>query len=148
MELFTQLNAWHWGIIAAVLIILEMFAPGAFLLWLGIAAAVNSILLVFIPTLDWQMQFITFAIVSVVSIVMFRQWRNKNPEATDQPSLNRRGEQYVGRTFTLDEPIVNGQGKLQVDDSTWKIEGLDCASGVQVRVTGVDGVVLRVEKQT
>lgn len=148
MVLFAELNAWHWGIIAAVLIILEMFVPGAFLIWLGIAAAVNSILLIFFPGMSWEAQFVIFAIVSVVSIVMFRQWRNKNPEATDQPSLNRRGEQYVGRTFTLDEPIVNGQGKLQVDDSTWKIEGTDCVSGVQVRVTGVDGVVLRVEKQT
>jgi membrane protein implicated in regulation of membrane protease activity len=146
MELFTQLNAWHWGIMAAVLIILEMFAPGAFLLWLGIAAAVNSILLVFMPNLSWEAQFVIFAIVSVLSIFMFRQWRNKNPETTDQPSLNRRGAQYVGRTFTLAEPIVNGQGKLHVDDSTWKIEGDDCDAGIKVRVIGVDGVVLRIER--
>ena len=146
MELFAELNAWHWGIIAAVLIILEMFAPGAFLVWLGIAAAVNSILLVFFPELSWQAQFVVFAVVSVVSIVAFRYWRDKNPEVTDQPSLNRRGEQYIGRTFTLAEPIVNGQGKLQVDDSSWKIEGGDCDTGIQVRVTGVDGVVLRVEQ--
>lgn len=146
MELFTQLNAWHWGIIAAVLIILEMFAPGAFLLWLGIAAAVNSILLVFMPNLSWEAQFVIFAIVSVLSIFMFRQWRNKNPETTDQPALNRRGAQYVGRIFTLAEPIVNGQGKLHVDDSTWKIEGDDCDAGIKVRVIGVDGVVLRIER--
>lgn len=146
MELFMELNAWHWGIIAAVLIILEMFVPGAFLIWLGVAAAVNSILLVFFPGMSWETQFVIFAIVSVASIVLFRRWSDKNPETTDQPSLNRRGEQYVGRTFTLAEPIVNGQGKLRVDDSTWKIEGDDCASGIQVRVTGVDGVVLRVQQ--
>ena len=146
MELFADLNAWHWGIIAAVLIILEMFAPGAFLVWLGIAAAVNSILLVFFPDMSWQMQFVIFAIVSVASIFGFRYWRDKNPDTTDQPSLNRRGDQYVGRTFTLAEPIVNGQGKLHVDDSSWKIEGSDCDAGIQVRVTGVDGVVLMVEQ--
>jgi len=56
-----------------------------------------------------------------------------------------RGEQYVNRTFTLEEPVVNGQGKIKVDDSTWKIEGADCESGTKVRVTGVDGVVLKVE---
>lgn len=145
MDLFMELNAWQWGIIAAVLIILEMFVPGAFLIWLGVAAAVNSILLIFLPGMSWETQFVIFAIVSVASIVAFRRWSDKNPEATDQPSLNRRGEQYVGRTFTLAEPIMNGQGKLRVDDSTWKIEGDDCASGIKVRVTGVDGVVLRVE---
>ena len=146
MELFAELNAWHWGIIAAVLIILEMIVPGAFLIWLGVAAAVNSILLIFLPDMSWQTQFVIFAIVSVVSIVAFRKWSDKNPKATDQPSLNRRGDQYVGRTFTLAEPIVNGQGKLYVDDSTWKIEGDDCDTGIKVRVTGVDGVVLRVEQ--
>jgi len=146
MELFAELNAWHWGIMAVVLIILEIFAPGAFLLWLGIAAAVISILMIFMPNLGWEAQFVIFAIVSVLSIVIFRQWRNKNPEVSDQPALNRRGTQYVGRVFTLEEPIVNGQGKLHVDDSTWKIVGEDSDVGAKVRVTGVDGVVLRTER--
>ena len=106
----------------------------------------NSILIRFWPVRGWQAELVIFAIVSVVSIVAFRKWSDKNPEATDQPSLKRRGDQYVGRTFTLAEPIVNGQGKLYVDDSTWKIEGDDCDTGIQVRVTGVDGVVLRVEQ--
>ena len=51
----------------------------------------------------------------------------------------------MGRTFTLDEPIVNGLGKVRVDDSTWKISGEDCAAGSKVRVVDVDGVVFRVE---
>jgi membrane protein implicated in regulation of membrane protease activity len=29
-----------------------------------------------------------------------------------------------------------------VDDSTWKIRGRDCPAGTQVKVAGVDGVVL------
>jgi hypothetical protein len=51
----------------------------------------------------------------------------------------------VGRDFTLDTPIVNGQGKIRVDDSTWKIRGKDCGAGSLVTVVGVDGVVLQVE---
>jgi len=35
-----QLTYWHWFILAALLIILEVFAPGAFMLWIGIAAGV------------------------------------------------------------------------------------------------------------
>ena len=70
---------------------------------------------------------------------------DENPVISDQPNLNRRGQQYVGRTFTLDEPIVNGLGKIHVDDSTWKIEGNDCPAGTKVKVTGVDGVILKVE---
>jgi len=48
--------------------------------------------------------------------------------------------------FTLEEPIVNRHGKIRVDDSTWKIEGDDCRPGTNVRVVGVDGVVLKVER--
>ncbi|MCK4710234.1 MAG: NfeD family protein, partial [Gammaproteobacteria bacterium] len=65
--------------------------------------------------------------------------------ASDHPTLNRRGEQYVGRTFTLDEPIVNGMGKIRVDDSTWKISGNDCDSGSKVKVTGIEGTIFKVE---
>ncbi len=58
--------------------------------------------------------------------------------------LNRRGAQYVGRLFTLEQPIVNGVGKLRVDDTTWKIIGEDCPVGTRVRVSGVESTVLKV----
>ena len=64
---------------------------------------------------------------------------------SDEPHLNRRGEQYIGRVFTLDVAIVNGQGKVRVDDTTWKVQGDDCPVGTRVRVHGVDGVVLLVK---
>ncbi|HHO67888.1 MAG TPA: NfeD family protein, partial [Gammaproteobacteria bacterium] len=66
-------------------------------------------------------------------------------EDTDQPTLNRRGEQYIGRVFTLETPLVNGMGKIRIDDTTWKIEGPDCEPGTRIRVTGVDGTILKVE---
>jgi membrane protein implicated in regulation of membrane protease activity len=59
--------------------------------------------------------------------------------------LNRRGQQYTGRIFTLDHPIVNGVGKIDVDDSTWRVKGPDLEAGTRVRVVGVDGVVFVVE---
>ncbi|MCG8379509.1 MAG: NfeD family protein, partial [Proteobacteria bacterium] len=61
---------------------------------------------------------------------------------------NRRGEQYVGRIFTLEEPIVNGVGKVKVDDSTWKVMGVDMPAGTKVRVLSVDGTILNVEGET
>ena len=146
MDIFMELNSWHWGIIAVVLIVLEMFAPGAFMVWLGVAAAVVSIVMVIFPTMGWETQFMIFAVISVASIYGWRVYTRKHPPTTDQPNLNQRGEQYVNRVFTLAEPVVNGQGKIKVDDSTWKIEGDDCDTGTQVRVTGVDGVVLKIEQ--
>ena len=146
MELFMELNSWHWGIIAVILIVLEMFAPGAFMVWLGVAAAVVSIMMAIFPSISWETQFMIFAVLSVASIYGWRVYARKHPATTDQPNLNMRGQQYVNRVFTLEEPVVNGQGKIKVDDSTWKIEGADCELGTKVRVTGIDGVVLKVEQ--
>ena len=140
-----QLTYWHWFILAAILIIIEVFAPGAFMLWIGIAAGVVGAVLYFAPALGWEYQFILFSIASVGSIVAWRAWRQSHPVVTDEPTLNRRGAQYIGRVFTLEAPIVNGIGKLRVDDSTWKIEGVDCPAGTKVRVTGIENTVLKVD---
>ena len=139
-----ELTYWHWWIFAAALIILEMFAPGAFMLWLGIAAAVVGLVMVIFPDMGWEIQYSIFAVVSVISIIAWKQMQLRNPRETDQPNLNMRGHQYVDRTFTLDEPVVNGLGKIKVDDSTWKVKGPDLPTGTPVKVTGVDGTVLTV----
>lgn len=143
--LFQHVNYWSWWILAVALLVLEAFAPGTFFLWMGIAAGVVGLLLLVMPGMGWEYQIVIFAVLSVVSIVVWRHYFRKHPVVTDQPALNRRGEQYVGRTFTLTDPIVNGLGKIRVDDTTWKIEGADCEAGSHIKVVGVDGVLLKVE---
>lgn len=139
------LGHWHWWILAAVLIILEVFAPGAFFLWLGLAAVAVGGVVYLSPDMSWEYQLLLFSVLSVISIVIWRKYFRITSTDTDQPHLNRRGEQYVGRVFTLEEPIVDGVGKIRVDDSTWKVHGEDCPAGTRIEVTGVDGTILRVE---
>jgi membrane protein implicated in regulation of membrane protease activity len=138
---------WHWWVLGVVLVILEVFSPGVFFLWLGIAAGLVGLVMFAYPELPLAGQLLTFALFSVVSILLWRAYLKRHPIKTDQPLLNRRGEQYVGRVFTLDAPVVNGAGKIRVDDSIWKIHGTDCPAGTRVRVTGVDGVVLKVDPE-
>lgn len=140
-----QLDFWHWWILAAALIILEVFAPGAFFLWLGIAAAIVGAVVYLMPEMSWEYQVLIFSVLSVISIIVWRKYFRQRPADTDQPALNRRGEQYIGRIFTLEEPIHDGIGKIRVDDSTWKIRGDNCVVGTQVEVTGVDGTILEVK---
>lgn len=139
------LGHWHWWILAAVLIILEVFAPGAFFLWLGLAAVAVGGVVYLSPDMSWEYQLLLFSVLSVISIVIWRKYFRITPTDTDQPHLNRRGEQYIGRVFTLQEPIVDGVGKIHVDDSTWKVHGDDCPAGTRVEITGVDGTILKVE---
>lgn len=141
---FSEVDYWHWWIFAGVLLLIEVAAPSFFFLWLAIAAAVTGVLLLVAPDLDWQYQLIIFSGLSVVSITLFRRYQRSNPVQTDQPSLNRRGEQYIGRIFTLEAPIVNRVGSLRVDDTTWRITGDDLPAGSRVRITGTQGSALEV----
>ncbi len=145
MEAFiTQLDYWHWWIFAGVLLLVEVAAPSFFFLWLAIAAAVTGVVMLAVPELGWQYQLMIFSSLSVISIALFRRYQRHNPVETDQPALNRRGEQYIGRIFTLETPIVNHVGSLRVDDTTWRITGADLPAGSQVRVTGTRGSALEV----
>ncbi|MGB5292204.1 MAG: NfeD family protein [Lysobacterales bacterium] len=136
---------WHWWILAGLLLILELTAPAFFFLWLGIAAASVGLILLVFPTIDLETQLVLFAITSIVAVLAWRKYRESRPATTDQPNLNRRGQQYIGRVFSLSNPIVNGVGKVTVDDSTWKVKGPDLPVGTHIKVTGIEGVVFRVE---
>jgi len=147
MDILQGLEYWHWLLLAVVLLILEVFSPGVFAMWLGLAAGLTGLVLLLQPTLDWQTQLVLFGVAGVVFALLGHRLVNRRLTPSDEPHLNRRGEQYLGRVFTLDNPIVNGQGKVRVDDSTWKIRGTDTPAGQRVRVSGVDGVVLLVERE-
>jgi membrane protein implicated in regulation of membrane protease activity len=136
---------WHWWILAGLLLILELTAPAFFFLWLGIAAAAVGLILMVFPSIGIETQLVLFGIASIVAVIAWRKYRESRPIKSDQPNLNRRGHQYIGRMFSLDHPIVNGVGKVTVDDSTWKVKGADMPAGTHVKVTGVDGVVFTVE---
>ena len=145
MEWLESLVFWHWWILAGVLLIIELTAPVFFFLWLGMAAAATGLLLLVFPSMPVEFQLVLFAVLSVVAVIAWRKYRESRPVISDQPNLNRRGQQYEGRVFTLDQPIENGIGKITVDDSTWRVKGPDLPAGTRVRVSGVEGVVFLVE---
>ncbi len=148
MEWLNLIEFWHWLIAAVVMIILEMVIPAAYFLWMGISAFIVGLLLFAIPAIPLLIQIIIFCTLSVVTLYLYKRHKKLNPTEKDEPNLNRRGEQYVGRIFTLEEPIVNGVGKVKVDDSTWKVMGVDMPAGTKVRVLSVDGTILNVEGET
>ena len=145
-EWLNNIEFWHWWVLAAVFVAIEVFAPTTLFLWLGIAARIVGLVLLFADGLGWQSQVFLFAALSVVSVFVWRYLARRNRQPSEGPQLNRRAQQYVDRVFTLTEPIVNHRGKIKVDDTTWTIEGEDLDVGVQVKVVGVDGVILKVEE--
>ncbi|PCJ32296.1 MAG: hypothetical protein COA90_03315 [Gammaproteobacteria bacterium] len=144
MDVFV-IDFWHWWMLAVAMVILEMLAPTFFALWLGVSAFITGLALYFMPEMSWESQVFLFSVLALLSIIAWRSYYKKNPIETDEPLLNRRGEQYVGRVITLQDPIVDGQGKVKVDDSTWKIEGDDCPAGTKIKIIKVNNVVFQVE---
>ena len=139
---------WHWWVVAVVFLALEMIAAAYFFLWLGSSAALVGLVLFVMPDLDVNLQFGIWAMASIISVTAWYFLRKSTkPEKEDEGLvLNQRGKQYVGRTFTLEEPVVNGQGKINVDDSTWKIEAdTDFETGMKIEVIAVEGTVLKVK---
>jgi membrane protein implicated in regulation of membrane protease activity len=147
MEWLEQIVFWHWWIFAGLLLILELTITMFFFLWLGIAAAAVGLILLVFPGLSVETQLVLFAVTSIVAVIVWKKYREARPVKTDQPNLNRRGHQYIGRVFTLEEPIINGDGKVTVDDSTWRVKGPDMPTGATVKVTGIDGVIFSVKQE-
>lgn len=137
---------WSWWVLALLLLVVELLAPGFFFLWMAASAFTVGCLLWLIPVLDIQVQISVFSILSVVLIGLWRFYGKQHPIASDHPLLNKRGQQYIGRVFNLYKAIENGEGKIKVDDSIWKVHGEDCDIHTKVRVVAVRGTVFDVEK--
>lgn len=139
-----ELLYWHWWVIGLGLLCLEMLLPTEFVLvWAGVSALITGVLAWLLP-LNWQIELVLFGVLSMVSYFGYRKLRPTIE--SDKPTLNRRGHSYVGRVFTLQDAIVNGIGKVHVDDSQWRVSGPDVPAGSRVRVTAVDGTTLIVEQ--
>lgn len=148
MEFFMNMEYWHWLVLGLVLLILEMFAPGAILLWFGVAGLVVGVLqLIFGDLIGPQLQWLLFSVLSVVSIVGWKAYAKKNKiDVRDEhDTLNQRGKALIGKEFLLSEAIVNGVGKAKVGDTHWRVLGADLAVNSRVKVVGFEGASLKVE---
>jgi inner membrane protein len=144
IPLLDPVEYWHWWALGGALAIAEAFLPGFVFLWLGIAAGLVGCLLWLWPAVGPDFQVLLFAGFSVASVLGWRRWQSAHPATSDQPHLNRRGDQYIGRQSVLTEPIANGRGRIRLGDVSWTVTGPDLPAGATVEVTGADGVVLQV----
>ncbi len=136
---------WYWWVFAVICLVIEMVIPAFFFLWMSVSALITGIIVWLIPGISTDIQILIFSMLAIVAIVVWRIYGKKITIDTDQPLLNRRGSQYVGRTFNLYEAIENGEGKIKVDDTIWKVHGEDCDINTKVKVIASRGTVFDVE---
>ena len=136
-SIVSDLGPWIWIVVGFTLLALEIVLPGFFLLWIGIAALLTGALSLQLWEAAfwiWQVQVVTFLVLSLAAAYVGKRIVGGDRAETDQPLLNRRGEQMIGRTATLTEPITDGRGRIRLGDTMWRVSGPDLPAGTRVRV--------------
>jgi membrane protein implicated in regulation of membrane protease activity len=137
---------WYWLIGGVLLCAMEAFAPGMFLLWIGVAAlATGLVLTVFDPGLAWSL--LLFGAFAIVAVLIGRKFYGAAEKESDQPFLNRRADAMIGRTYVLAQPIKAGEGRLVVNDTHWRVRGPDMPAGTMVKVVRVEEATFLVVEQ-
>lgn len=141
-----EYGPWSWIVGGMMLLAIELIVPGGVFVWLGGAAIATGLAVLVLP-LGWPVQWALYGILTLVGIILWLKFgrRVANSE-TDSPFLNERAERFVGRETVLEDAIVQGFGRVKMDDTTWRVAGLDLPKGAKVKILGHDGAVLKVEE--
>ena len=145
LQAINQLGPWSWWVFGLILLALEIVVPGNVFVWFGVAALITGAMALFVH-FGWQVELIVFVVLALVLVIAGRRFFARQSQPGEQPFLNDRAHRLVGNSYMLSEPIVDGHGRVRIDDSNWRIIGPDLPSGTRVTVTGADGAVLKVER--
>lgn len=141
-----QLSYWDWLALGVILLILEVFGAGGYLLWIGVAAAAVGVFTFILPQMPWEMQFLLFGLFAIATALYWWRRQRSAVRQSDQPLLNLRGQELIGKVFQIHEAIIDGRGKIKVADSVWLAKGPESPVGTRVRVVAQEGAVLLVER--
>ena len=136
-RIFNELGPWNWMVLGFVLLTLEILVPGVFMLWIGLAALIVGVLSLMFWSAGfwiWQVQILVFLALALACAFAGKKLMGGRRDDSDQPLLNRRGDQLIGRMATLTEPITNGRGRVKIGDTMWRVSGPDLPAGTKVRV--------------
>ena len=134
-----------WLTAALVLAIMELIAPGFFLIFVAVGAAVTGFIVLAAPDLHAIVQAVLFAVFSGVAVAVGRRWYHRSPKTAASHGLNERTAKLIGKTVAVCDPIIAGEGRVKVGDGAWTAKGPDGPAGTLVRITGAAGSVLLVE---
>ena len=140
----SRLVALGWLVAGLFLCAVEALVPGAFLIWIGAAAAIVGAVDYFLP-IRLVAQLVLFgALVAALVLIGRRVYGSLG--AQPGPLPQSRAYAMIGADFFLDEAIVRGFGRIRVGDSSWRVAGPDCPAGAKVRVVAIEnGSLLRVK---
>src|SRR2546423_15288192 len=107
IEYLTTFGKWNWLILAAVFFVVELLAPGAFMMWLGLSALLVGVISFFVDW-PWQYQFVALAVVALASIPLWRRFAHRVERPGGPPFLHRRAGGFLRREFHPGKPVGSG----------------------------------------
>ncbi len=129
-----------WLVAGLLLVVAEVFVPGAFLVWLGLAAIGTGLVALPVPV-AFGLQVVVFAVLAALSIAVGLRLRGRRPS----PVLNTPGAGLVGRPARV-LAFEGREGRVRVGDSDWPArlasDATMSAVDTQLVVVGVDGMTL------
>jgi membrane protein implicated in regulation of membrane protease activity len=138
------MNPWFWAIGSVVVAVLEIVAPGFYLIWIAAAGAITALAsFAFDLALSSQIS-IFVASCALTCIGGYFAYQKLISPGTEGAALNQRGLEMVGTRGKVIETLTNGRGKVELGDSVWLAEGPDLVLGSPVVVTSVRGTVVTV----
>ncbi len=136
-------DGWVWGIVGIALLILEVLAPGFFLVFLG-AAAIATGLFTLMFDLGIAPQLVLFVIYTVLAVLIGKRWYGEPDTPNALGGLNDPAKRLVGKTATVVDPIDEHGGRVKLGDSEWSARGGPAATGDRVEIVNVEGNCLLV----
>ena len=146
MEWFQGLDAaWAWLAIGLALAALELALPGIYLIWLALAALITGALTAVLD-LGTAIQVLNFFFLSLIMAYSAKRFLRDRPIESENPMLNHRGSQMIGKTVRVAHAIKDGEGRVTVGDSEWIAQGPDAKVGTMVRIVSAQGATVTVEE--
>ncbi|MFS2225195.1 NfeD family protein [Pantoea sp. B65] len=135
---------WFWLTLGGLLLAAEMLGTSGYLLWSGISAVVVGLLVWLLP-LSWEWQGVVFALLIMVSALLWYRWMKQRDRQQKPNNLNQRGSQMIGMHLTLQTALADGFGHVKIGDSSWRVQAdSDLPAGCEVIVVAVEGITLRI----
>jgi membrane protein implicated in regulation of membrane protease activity len=146
IELLQQVNYWHWIAFGLLLLSGELLGTAGYFLWLGISAVLVGLILTVLPV-SWQLQWVSFAVFSLVTTWLWWRYQHKQDRSANAKSvLNQRERQMIGKTTRLAEDVQRGNCRIRLGDTTWSAKSeQDIPAGTLIKVVDVEGIILFIE---
>ncbi len=142
---------WFWLFLGFFLIAAEMFIPSTFIIWFGISAILTAILAYFSINIAWQVLF--FSVVAMVFLFFVRSYifspsSDKQKDEGSSP-INDRARRYLGNTVTLKDDLIDGRGRISIEDTSWLCQskdGSNITKGKKVKIVDISSTVFIIEE--